>query len=242
MLFIDANNYVKRIYHGGGNPYTLIHDLLMKNLDVQIQFVCDTSSSRKPRREIHPKYKFGRDMGDDPVYFEVMENCQNIARCFDNVTALNIINAEADDYIANSVSKGDTVISNDRDLWPLVKDGVEILLNASMRVDEVAMVHKFDTKNPDHIYLYKCLVGDTSDKIPGKRGFGKAAWGKLSGYERDKVWEALRTGEAHDLINEQVLMCYKLAMPLPIGSYEIEQLENLNRTSVQYCEDKGIIL
>ena len=237
------NNYIKRIYHGGGNPYSLIYALLLKHTADTMNFVCDTASSRLPRREIHPGYKKGRDMGDDPVYFEVLENCKQMVLHFGNCQMTDIINAEADDYIANEANLGDTIVSNDRDMWPLLAWDIEILLNASTKVDLDAVYIKFNTRKPKHVWLYKALVGDTSDKIPGKRGFGKAAWEKMSDGEREAAYSALENDEPLEpLIDDQVRMCWKLAKPLKEDSYEIAISQGVQREILTWAEEKGIIL
>lgn len=92
---------------------------------------------------------------------------------------------EADDLIAAYSKKlcddGNEVviISADKDLAQLVKDGVKQLLpppTANPRIgwrelDAAAVQEKFGVK-PSQIADYLALIGDTSDNIPGLRGVG----------------------------------------------------------------------
>lgn len=180
MVFIDANNYIKRIYHGGQDPYELFLNLVHSYGDEPIFMVCDTKSSRLARREIYPDYKIGRQINEDPVFFTIYNNVIVIARHFSNVKVIEVTQAEADDWIMGKAKEGDTVISNDKDLWPLVAKGVRILIAGTTKVDEQLIEVKFYHPDPDLIYVNKALVGDTSDKIKGKVRFGKAAYAKLS--------------------------------------------------------------
>ena len=249
MTFIDMNNYIKRIYHGGGNPYTLLHTLLLNLTAEPVYMVCDTASSRKPRRLIYEKYKKGRDLGSDPVYFEVLTNCKEMALLFANVSIIDVYNAEADDYIVEHADVGDDVISNDRDMWPLLAYNVNILLNATTKVDLDMMYMKFSTKSPKHIWLYKALVGDPSDKIPGKRGFGPSAWAKLSNEYRQKLYTKLIrhvSGQEpiieDEVINADVIMCWKLARPLPSDTYDYTVTKGTAGNALAWSEEKGIML
>jgi len=243
MIYIDANNYLKRIYHGGGNPYGLFYNMLIKYIDVEVQLVCDTSTSRQYRKAIHPGYKAGRDQGDDPVYWEVYNNCKELANLFSKVKVINVTSGEADDYIVCRAEKGDTVISNDKDLWPLIDDfkQVNILLNASTKVDRALVEQKFFCA-PKHIQLYKTLVGDPSDKIPGKRGFGPAAWAKINFEDRDYYTHffAIRGVGWDEMFTESACMSWKLAAPYE--EYEFEVVPDVIGNPLQFIEEKGIIL
>lgn len=180
MILIDANNYIKRIYHGGQDPYELFLDLVHNHGNEKIEVVCDTKSSREARREIYPNYKVGRQINEDPVFFTIYNNIILIARHFSNIKVIEVVQCEADDYIMGKAKAGDTVISNDKDLWPLVAKDVKILIAGTTKVDRQLIETKFYHPDPELIYVNKALVGDASDKIKGKVRFGKAAYAKLT--------------------------------------------------------------
>ena len=83
---------------------------------------------------------------------------------------------EADDVIAALVSKylgkKCVVISTDRDLLQLVSDDVQIFIPGKDRFMDSAAVEADYGVKPDHIVDLRAIDGDTSDNIPGVRGFG----------------------------------------------------------------------
>ena len=244
MIYIDAHNLIKRIYHGGGNPYTLFYNLMIKYQDKTVAIVCDGPHSRDHRKAIHPGYKAGRNQGDDPVYWEVYNNCQDIALEFANTRLILMDDGEADDFIADRATVGSTVISNDKDLWPLIDKKVNILLNASTKVDEQLVETKFNS-TPGHIYLYKALVGDPSDKIPGKRGFGPAAWTRLNFEDRELYKHHFSIGncryDSDGLMTEQACMSWKLAVPYL--DYKFRRMPGKpDGNPLELIEKKGIVL
>ncbi len=241
MIYIDAHNYLKRIYHGGGNPYGLFYNMMIKYIDVEIQLVCDTSTSRQYRKAIHPGYKAGRDQGDDPIYWEVYNNCKELANLFSKTQVINVTVGEADDYISCRAKEGETVISNDKDLWPLITKGVTILLNATTKVNKALVEQKFFCI-PEHIQLYKTLCGDPSDKIPGKRGFGPAAWAKLNFSDREYYTHffAIRDIGWDEMFTEASCMSWKLA--LPYEGYQFEAVPDVQGNPLRFIEEAGIIL
>ncbi len=180
MILIDANNYIKRIYHGGQDPYEMFLNLVHGYGNEVIEVVCDTKTSRQARRDIYPDYKKGRIINEDPVFFTIYNNIITIARHFGNIEVVEVTQCEADDYIMGKAKAGDTVISNDKDLWPLVASGVKVLIAGTTKVDRQLIETKFYYPDPELIYVNKALVGDSSDKIKGKVRFGKAAYAKLS--------------------------------------------------------------
>ena len=193
MILVDANNYIKRIYHSGQDPYEMFLNFIDSRRDQRIEVVCDTSTSREARREIYPDYKKGRNTDSDPVYFTIYDNIVTIAQHFDNCVVVKVNRGEADDYIMTRAESGDTVISNDKDLWPLVGRDVSILIAGSTKVDRQLIESKFHYPDPELIYVNKALVGDSSDKIKGKMRFGKAAYAKLTREQLYYIKDRLET-------------------------------------------------
>lgn len=242
MIFIDAHNYLKRIYHGGGSPYMLFHMIMNRYANDTVYLVCDGPKSRDYRRSLYSGYKAGRSSGDDPVYWEVYNNCKAIALLYPNVTVIEMTDGEADDFIIAKARDNDTVISNDKDLWPLILKNVKILLNATTIVDEALVEMKFRA-NAKHIVLYKALVGDPSDKIPGKKGFGPAAWEKIDYEDREEYNYMFMIGRCdYDPIFMTDVACisWKLASPYP--DYKYIPNKGSQGDVIAFCEEKGIIL
>lgn len=165
---------------GGASIFTLYQETIANSLAGKLQvFVSDGFDSRKKRREIYPEYKAKRKPADQSIYDginffkELLENAPT------NVLRIEIPEYEADDVIANLVEKtfaGQEVgiISTDRDLTQL---------RVHERVDTLK-----DPKCPAKwVKLYKMLVGDSSDNIPGVKGFGEGAWESLSDDFKDRM-------------------------------------------------------
>lgn len=141
----------------------------------QCTMVVDGANAKQARRTFLPRYKEGRDKAQ-----EVSEQL-NIARARVIQMALHLgmrviqqPSREADDvlgYLAGHLRHEPNVICTaDGDLSVLVDDNTSVWRLGELNVNPYGpFPHKY-------IRLYKALVGDTSDKIPGAKGFGDAAW------------------------------------------------------------------
>ena len=165
--------------------------------DVYTSIAADSKSIRK---EEDSEYKSNRDNKLDDTDFE------NISRTLETlkVAGYNIYKKdgmEADDIIRALVMK----YENDFDLTIIHTNDSDILVNLSNKVG----VARFKSNIKNHILitpynfsevmgaefkcqmpyncimLYKCLVGDKSDKIKGVTGFGAARFNKLITYLGD---------------------------------------------------------
>lgn len=245
MIYVDAHNLIKRNYHGGGNPYSLFYNLLLKPGEKTV--VCDSPTSRDYRRAIYSGYKAGRNSGEDPVYWEVYNNCITMAMLMPDIKVVSVTTGEADDYILCNASPGDAVYSNDKDMWPLVEPirGVDIYIGNNTKVDENLIQTKFNAA-AKHILLYKALVGDPSDKIPGKKGFGPAAWAKLDYKERSYLTHFFDHWLKNDqtdgfYFTESSRMSWILAKPY--CEYESKVLTtDFNGSAIDFLTSKGIVL
>jgi 5'-3' exonuclease len=242
MIYIDGHNLTKRYYHGGGSPYGLMHQLFEKYRDKPCRFVCDGPKSRQARRDIYDKYKAGRSTVDDPIYWEVYNNIKEMALLYPKMEIVDMTWCEADDYIAFTTIPGDTVLSNDKDLWPLIDKGVTIYVNATAKVDRDLVEQKFNCI-PKHVNLYKALVGDPGDKIPGKRGFGPAAWAKLDFDARELYTQYFQKGRCDydpEVMTESACMSWKLASF--INDFDYTTMQGKEGNVLAWIEEKGIVL
>jgi len=141
----------------------------------QCIMVLDGKNAKMPRRSMLETYKAGRDKAP-----EVSEQL-NIARDQIVKMALNLgmhvvhqDYLEADDLIAYLAKhlrfEPNTIVTSDGDLSVLVDGNTSVWRLGELNVNPCGpFPHKY-------IRLYKALVGDTSDKLPGAKGFGGAAW------------------------------------------------------------------
>jgi 5'-3' exonuclease len=155
-----------------------------KMLEALTQFECaprsvvcvwDGKDSKARRRAHLPQYKLGRDK--HPAVSEQL----NAARVLINQQLKDMGSTvvwqdgmEADDVIGYlcKCARGErnVVITSDGDLTVLVDENTDVWRLGKLNENPYGRFpHKFIT-------LYKSLVGDTSDKIPGAKGFGDAAW------------------------------------------------------------------
>lgn len=240
-IFIDAHNYIKRMYHGGRDPYEMFNDLMIKNQQNEVFVVCDTPSSRAYRKAIYEGYK-KRPSSEDNVYFTVYENTITMARHYPNVRVIQVTDGEADDYIQAMAGQGDTVISNDKDLWPLLEKGVNIYINGTSKVDRQLVQQHFISAEPRFIVLFKALVGDSGDKIPGKRGFGKVAYEKLTDIDRAELLAKLNNNatDGSDLLNEQAVLSYQLAKAYQ--DFKFETMEPITTPLIDFLDRQSIML
>jgi DNA polymerase I-like protein with 3'-5' exonuclease and polymerase domains/5'-3' exonuclease len=137
--------------------------------------VWDGAGAKARRRTFLPTYKQGRDK--HPAVSEQL----NIAR--ERVTEMTLklgahvaqqSGLEGDDVIGylcrHLRTQRNVVVTGDGDLSVLVDDNTDVWRGGELNRNPYGgFPHKYIT-------LYKALVGDTSDKIPGAKGFGDKAW------------------------------------------------------------------
>lgn len=177
-LIYDVNNWIRVKLSTDGDQLTINNfwsEVLYKSQQGEIQiFVSDGFNSCKKRKEIYPEYKAKRKPADVSIYDGINFFKNLLRHAPKNVFYIELPEVEADDVIAHIVAnahfyglpKPIEIISTDKDLTQLlVYDGVTTLAKAPVE--------------PELVHLYKTLVGDSSDNIPGVPGFGPSAWHKL---------------------------------------------------------------
>ena len=143
-----------------------------------VLLVWDGRNAKNMRRVIHPDYKAGRDKCDEVnVELDLAREACSKAMLDLGAQVLQQTGREADDvigYLAHTLKDEPGIISTaDGDL--------AVCINENTRLWRLGQIDRnpygpFPTK---YITLYKSLVGDSKDKIPGAKGFGPAAWEKL---------------------------------------------------------------
>lgn len=181
---------------------------LLENKDGTTNEVCVSivaDSKHTERKELDKDYKSNRGGKLDSEDFKSIERTLNVLR---NV-GYNVYKEdgyEADDLIRELVLK----TKNDFDLTIIYTNDSDVLVN----LDDTVGVNRFKSNLRKHILitknnfsdvmraefkcdmpyncimLYKCLVGDKSDKIAGVKGFGVKAFDKAVGIIREFVGDA----------------------------------------------------
>jgi 5'-3' exonuclease len=198
ITIYDANAYLRRSLNrpqmGGINmDPRMVYEAAMVSPLPQI-WVWDGPRHNDRRRALFPTYKLRDYDGQENVfagleiYKQVLAhaNCQQIT--VPDYEADDVVGTLAKHFSANGVVA--TVETNDFDYHQLSNlPGLKI---KGLPKNE-AGVH------PHYVPLYKALVGDKSDKIPGLPNFGDKMWLGLSGVHhlldkalRDKDARAIR--------------------------------------------------
>lgn len=197
ILIFDMNNWLRVKYAesmGGASLFSLWQELLASSNQKDLIFcVFDGINSRKKRKKIYPDYKAKRKPADQSIYDGMKFFKELLKYAPVNVRTIEVPEYEADDVIATvtikMASKDDKldIVSTDRDLTQL-------------RVSPNIGTLKEPIVEPKWVKTYKMLVGDSSDNIPGVKGFGEAAWDKLSSYTKDflTVLFYLKYGKGED--------------------------------------------
>ncbi len=180
MILVDANNWY-RILIEGNSQFGILRHLLFETTALRGGMVVwDGYNANAYRRQFWPGYKVGRNTPDKSVFdlFKVLQELLSYA----GVPQVKVDGYEADDVIAELVKRDEEknlvqILSTDLDLAGL---GVPTLNKK---------------KVPERLALYKTMVGDPSDKIPGIRGFGPAKWEALDSDTKDTL-EAYFKGES----------------------------------------------
>lgn len=172
-------------------------------------------SSKGRRLMIDPNYKAKRDKRPPEFYEEFGRLREYIETVFKSLGAICLTQdyAEADDtlaWLAQETEEDLVIASRDGDMGKLnTEPGCTNAYGATIRtyndgrlgtviLDGAPWVHPFK-----YIHLYKALVGDSSDNIPGVKGFGPAAFQKLAekyGYDGlDELASCLEAGNLRPL-------------------------------------------
>lgn len=137
--------------------------------------VWDGKNAKNRRRAYLPQYKEGRDK--HPAVSEQLniarETCTRLLKDM-GATVMWQDGMEADDVIGylckTMLDERNIVRTEDGDMSVLVDDNTDVMRLGKLNENPFGRFpHKYIT-------LYKALVGDSSDKIPGAKGFGDAAF------------------------------------------------------------------
>jgi len=159
----------------------------------RVIIVFDGEDGSTSRKFIFPEYKGKRDK-KRTVNFKSFNNVDEeqeakyneMVRLMDYlnflpVTCMCIDKLEADDiigYLANKIYKDyedsqTIIVSTDTDFLQLVNDRVKVFSPKKKRMyNEEAVIQDYNV-HPSNFLLYKTLIGDDSDNIPGVEGIGE---------------------------------------------------------------------
>lgn len=146
------------------------------------------------RYEYFPDYK-GAESNPRPPIGSLVQSFLADVLLEEDIKAYWGARFEADDVLATMVKQAQEadvdvhcfVWSSDRDLWQLVAEDVSVLVEGTQKDGDIWVLGPEEVEEElgvpvAAIPLYKALVGDPSDNLPGVEGIGKKTAPKLIRY------------------------------------------------------------
>ncbi len=196
------------------------------------------------RNRVYAAYKANRPPSDENIR-QQLERCQAVTALL-GVPLLADLEFEADDFIATLArhsTRGVVIVSRDKDLNQLVDDRIRLL---DPKDDTLRGLAEFQTEfgfMPALFPDYQALTGDSVDNIPGIKGIGPKAAGRLvrsfggleAIYDAEARWpeaglkegsklaERLRQGREQAFLFRQVLrLDENVALALQLGDPQVK--------------------
>jgi 5'-3' exonuclease len=251
----------KGIHIGGLGGFFRSLGAMIKQIEpTEVYIVWDGVGSSNNRKNIIPEYKSERNISritnweafdsheeeDDSKIDQLVRIIQYIKTL--PVRSLSIDKVEADDiiaYLSNTLPTNPNdrvfIVSSDKDYLQLVNEQVIVYS---------PIIKKYYTKNtveeqfgilPHNFILYKVLMGDNSDKIPGVKGLGEKKLYKLfPELKGDKIElnDILRISE--NKLKEHIIYARILNDPNSLKKrYKVMDLQNpmIDESDKQYIEE-----
>ncbi|MEO8558358.1 MAG: DNA polymerase I [Rhodospirillales bacterium] len=189
LYLVDGSGYIFRAFHAlppmsrpDGTPTNAVFGfstMLMKLIDdagADHLAVIFDAGRESFRNEIYSKYKAHRPEPPEdlvPQFALIRE----AVRAF-NVPCVELKGYEADDLIATYADQAHamgakvTIVSSDKDLMQLVREGVAMLDPIKNKpIGSAEVFEKFGVA-PDKVVEVQALAGDSTDNVPGVPGIG----------------------------------------------------------------------
>lgn len=194
-LLIDGNNLFTIGFHGVREFYSegkhiggVFHFLntirlfLEKHNHDKVVVFWDGNENSLIRKNIYPRYKENRRISlDDHKYESYLYQRERVKEYLEEVFVrqCQVDQNEADDLIAQytHIAKDENMIifSGDKDLTQLISENVMLYSPVSKTYSKKGDLIHFKNIDIPHnnVYVYKVLIGDTSDNIYGITNFGE---------------------------------------------------------------------
>lgn len=157
---------------------------ISKEHEADYMIFCLESKVKCFREDIYTEYKGNRPDAPDDFKAQLPIAIEWLGKL--GLTTMSIDSFEADDLIASicRIAQKDGVktriVSHDKDLYQLIKDGNVVVWEPSKKVivDESACIAKFGV-HPSLFVDFQSLIGDSVDNVPGVKGIGPKTAEKL---------------------------------------------------------------
>lgn len=194
-VIVDGGNLLHRTYHSSksqslinskgvdvGHILYFLNSLKRYNelLDADNKYLCwdiRDSEFNNHRHILCEGYKTTRNKDAHDIIHKYDKLLWVLAECL-GFKCLRASKLEADDiiyWLSVIHHEGDknVVVSNDRDFYQLVDKGITLFNPIkSVYINEQNFINYSDGVKPEHYYIYRAIVGDSSDNVKGVYGYG----------------------------------------------------------------------
>lgn len=177
LNFYDGNNWLRRRFEVGAS----IRDTMGEYLEAPGVFVFDGPGSRKRRQALYPAYKAKRKPAPTTFYNQI--DVWRALMTYLPGALIRVPGWEADDVLATLVRQAPGpvyIATNDLDLSQLPGVSTDRAKGPPVPAEE--------------LHLYKTLVGDPSDNIPGLPRFGPKGFEALTPLAKELLTEGFDRG------------------------------------------------
>ncbi len=189
LFLIDGSGFIFRAYHAlppltrpDGTPVNAVlgfTNMLVKLItDMHVPNIAVIFDAKRKnfRNDIYPEYKANRSETPEDLIPQ-FPLIRKATEAF-SIPAIEMEGFEADDLIATYTrlareqGRHVTIVSSDKDLMQLVRDGVRMFDPLKYKyMGEAEVLEKFGV-SPDKVVDVQALAGDSIDNVPGVPGIG----------------------------------------------------------------------
>lgn len=223
IVIIDGNNFLFRAFYNkrperiiNGINYAPIHQFFLMFQRVLSNFTPDEvyftwdkklDPSKPNFRKELIAYKAHREETEEKK--KMFESIPIIQEILDNMGVKTVypVSLEGDDVIfffsqIASPDKTKIIISPDQDLLQLVDNKTHVFLPVKQKLITLDNFEEEIKIKKEHFILYKTIIGDTSDNIPGLYGYGPVKARQLIEDIKDEILNPF--SRTDKITNEQV--------------------------------------
>lgn len=228
-VIVDVSSLANRAFYASNRAsfFTML-EIVAEEMNDDFLFVFDGENNW--RKTVYPPYKANRtDNPNKPLILTFLRNIWRVLRQAGH-SPLYYDTLEADDVIANVVSRGDIVLTSDKDLFGTICQGAVVYFIpthfADRRlVDGPQFVQEYGF-NPCYFYVWKALVGDRGDNVPGVTGIGPVRATKMVMEQGNNI--SLTKGQEQFNLAFQLVSPKQESIDKPKGlTYNYKEVKNL---------------
>ena len=249
-----SNEAPYELHRSDGTRVTHIHAFIktlntLRNQFNPSQTIIAWESHGTPswRREMYPPYK--PSSPGQKVYIEQREDIKKIVHLF-GISQYHSPTNEADDVIARLAKKHkpSIIFTVDKDMYQII-DSQTHIWDGKKIIDSSAVEEKFKVP-PNKIVEFLSILGDSSDSIPGMKGYGLVKSSKLlKEHTFDELLEGQFKSHRKELVRNRTLItlnknCELIRFKMKTNEtldelfdkYELKQIKKKNKSLEESLE------